>query len=265
MFDYINGNKFAVIADIVIDLDHPNIDFNRNENAIIFCKTDFLLDLFGYLYLGGGSGKFILISHMSDKPITNKRFDMKPLCIKKWFAENAVYDHEDLIPIPLGLENHIGKSKGKYTNHEWLDKNQHTLPELKKGTSLYCNWVDSTNAAGRKMVIKQLQETSFSLCIESGLLYEEYCMNMAQHRFVICPPGHGADTHRVWEALYFGCVPIVIKNHIYDNYNLPILQLESYKELTTEMIEDFLKKDFNYKQLYMEYWEEKIEVAFKKI
>ena len=29
------------------------------------------------------------------------------------------------------------------------------------------------------------------------------------HKFIICPPGNGKDTHRMWESLYFGAIPVV--------------------------------------------------------
>jgi hypothetical protein len=32
---------------------------------------------------------------------------------------------------------------------------------------------------------------------------------VAAHQFVVAPRGNGWDTHRLWEALYLGCVPIV--------------------------------------------------------
>jgi hypothetical protein len=30
-----------------------------------------------------------------------------------------------------------------------------------------------------------------------------------RYKYVICPRGNGIDTHRVWEALYLGVVPVV--------------------------------------------------------
>jgi hypothetical protein len=83
---------------------------------------------------------------------------------------------------------------------------------------------------------------------------------MSKCKFVISPPGNGIDCHRTWEALYMGCIPIVIKNDIYDNWSdLPILQVESYSQLTNETLENFLKKDFNSEMIEMEYWTKKIK------
>jgi hypothetical protein len=36
--------------------------------------------------------------------------------------------------------------------------------------------------------------------------------SMAQHAFSLSPPGHGQDTHRFWEILLLGSVPIVVSS-----------------------------------------------------
>ena len=37
----------------------------------------------------------------------------------------------------------------------------------------------------------------------------EYYTQLKVTKFVICPPGTGKDTHRVYEALFFGAVPVI--------------------------------------------------------
>ena len=41
---------------------------------------------------------------------------------------------------------------------------------------------------------------------------------MRQSLFVACPPGNGPDTHRFWEALYLGAVPIILEEHKVDAF-----------------------------------------------
>jgi hypothetical protein len=45
---------------------------------------------------------------------------------------------------------------------------------------------------------------------EERLSYTDFLALVGRARFVICPPGNGVDTHRVWEALAVGAVPIVL-------------------------------------------------------
>jgi hypothetical protein len=37
----------------------------------------------------------------------------------------------------------------------------------------------------------------------------EYYTELKRTKFVICPPGTGKDTHRVYETLFFGAVPVI--------------------------------------------------------
>jgi hypothetical protein len=99
-------------------------------------------------------------------------------------------------------------------------------------------------------------------CI-NGIAFDSYVNNLCTYKYCLCPRGNGIDTHRVWEALYLGCIPIV-KKHIthFFNEKLPIVYIDDWKEVT----EDFLKNiidNFDYslfksKTLTMTYWKERI-------
>jgi hypothetical protein len=56
----------------------------------------------------------------------------------------------------------------------------------------------------------------------------------AHYRFVLSPPGKGQDTHRTWEALSVGSVPIVTAlspiNGVYAG--LPVVQVRSWDAVT---------------------------------
>lgn len=261
MLDYINGYKFSEISNFAIDLDRSifSTEMLRN-NAIIYCKTDFIPQLFNHLGVFGK--KYILITHMSDYPIDVMRFSLKPNSIKKWFAENAIYNNPDLISVPIGLENHIGSSKGKFTNHKWLEENLNELQKSEKKLTLYCNWNSSTNPS-RGIISSILKKNNLPIIEESGLSFETYCINMSKNKFVICPPGNGIDTHRLWESLYLGCIPITLRHQIYKNYNLPIIQVNSWDEITPDLLEKPI--EINAEMLYMSYWEKRIIEEFKKL
>ena len=54
---------------------------------------------------------------------------------------------------------------------------------------------------------------------------------MRRHQYVLCPPGNGLDTHRYWEAFYWGAVPIVLKSIFSSNLlksGLPHLSVDSF-------------------------------------
>ena len=59
---------------------------------------------------------------------------------------------------------------------------------------------------------------------------EEYFIELAKHKYAICPRGNGIDTHRLWECLYLDVIPIVIKNDFPNIDNLPIIILNDWDE-----------------------------------
>lgn len=51
-----------------------------------------------------------------------------------------------------------------------------------------------------------------------------------RHRFVLCPPGNGVDTHRMWEALAAGAIPVVQKSPAIEPFaSLPVLVVEDLR------------------------------------
>lgn len=254
--EFINGNTMAEIAGYVITADSSEITPRIGAARVVYCKTNFLPGLFRYLR-NTDNREYILITGMSDKPINKSRFEKKPKCIKRWFAVNAVYDHPDLIPIPLGIENHMGMSKGQYTDHKWLVENIDYLQVQTKHDVIYCNYKEHTNPKLRKGIVSSLSKKGFDLRVDDFMSYPDYCQRMAECKYVLCPPGNGIDTHRLWEALYMGCVPITLESRIYQFYDLPIIQVKSWEDLTGRKLNR--NRKFDYCQLYMSYWKEKIE------
>ena len=261
MLDYINGNKFLDIADFAIDFDHDNLSMDVfKKDAIIFCKTDFILQLFNHLRFS--SRKYILITHMSDYPINQERFNSRPPCITKWYAQNAIYDHPDLISIPLGVENHAGGSKGPFTDHKWLNENEEILKNNPKEPVLYCHWNTANNPA-RGEINNILKQKNNVVVQETRLSYEGYIEGMSRHKFIVCPVGNGVDTHRLWEAMYIGCTPISLRHRIYRDYNLPIIQVDNWSDITSELLSQPITESVE--QIYMRYWRKRIKDEFNKL
>lgn len=226
------------------------------KNAIIFCKTDYI----GYLFdnIKHSKYQYILITHHSDYSIDENVFLHKPTCIKKWLAINATHKNPQLMRIPLGLKTHSGIYVEKVNDQpfykiDWLVENSDRLKNKTKNNQIYCNW-GNTNPS-RNSIIDELKKKNLPFVKENGLGYLEYLESMSDFKYVISPPGNGLDCHRTWESLYLGCIPIVIKDSIYDDWaDLPILQVNSYSDLNMELLNKFSKQSFRYDILHIEYW-----------
>ena len=56
--------------------------------------------------------------------------------------------------------------------------------------------------------------------------------NYTQYRFVMSPRGNGLDTHRLWEVLYYGGIPIVKTSSLDRLYDgLPVLVVPEFRDL----------------------------------
>ena len=75
--------------------------------------------------------------------------------------------------------------------------------------------------------------------------------------------GNGVDTHRLWEALYSGSIPITKRHPTYEaTKDLPVLFVNTYEEINLELLRDFMDnleiEKINLNKLSKEYWGEVI-------
>jgi hypothetical protein len=79
---------------------------------------------------------------------------------------------------------------------------------------------------------------------------------------MVCPRGCGLDTYRMWDCLYLGCIPIVVKYEGYSDYtDLPILFVDCWKDylnLNETYLNDkwseMLDKNYNYDKIRFSWW-----------
>jgi len=90
-----------------------------------------------------------------------------------------------------------------------------------------------------------------------------YYTKISRSKFIIAPRGCGMDTYRLWDALYLGCIPVVVKYEGYESFeDLPILFVDKWEDYFL-LDEDYLNSvwdrminmDFNYEKLKFSYWE----------
>jgi hypothetical protein len=66
---------------------------------------------------------------------------------------------------------------------------------------------------------------------------EDYFIELASHKYAICPRGNGLDTHRIWECLYLNVIPIIIETDDLKISNLPIIILKNWDEFDINNLE----------------------------
>jgi len=249
--EYICGRKFQLIADTVFDTNIlPRVDILKDKH-IIWCKINLVETLFDMIK--GHTNRYILITHNGDWSIDEFFFHKRPRCIVKWFAQNVNYKHVNLIPLPIGLENDEGPSKGGHTNYKYLIENVKVQSYNKTNNVIYCNFNCSTNPI-RESILEKVQAQCVVL-VEKYIPYSSYCEQLKKFLFVLSPPGNGIDCHRTWEALYFGCIPVVERHFMYDSYSLPIIQVSDWLQINNDWLYEQSKiMIYKYEMLTLTYW-----------
>ena len=141
-------------------------------------------------------------------------------------------------------------------------------PQQNKDRLVYCNFSLDTHPV-RDEVFENVKKTNLADFDHMGrflrysLPHEEYFKRLAMSRFAICPRGNAIETFRMWDCLYLGTIPIVVKEAFFHEQleDLPILFLDKvsdFKELSGDFLEktynEMLLKDYNFEKLTLNYW-----------
>lgn len=180
---------------------------------------------------------YVVVSHNSD---TNVRDTSNvPPNVTLWFSQNVCTHDRRLVSLPIGLENNRWFPEVQKKN-KMLQKMQ--APRVPRNL-LYVNHNVETNVPERAAPYEMLENKPF-VTIDHGSNprnFDGYIDNIYNHTFVLSPPGNGVDTHRKWEALYLGAIPVEKRcpNNTYYQ-DLPICFVDSWEQVT----EDFLNLEY---------------------
>jgi len=234
------------------------------ENPL-FCKIDHVLDVFEKLRLT--RRRLILITGEGDLPCDEFRQKYLPTNVVRWFATNVTQPHPRVTALPLGLgaaSDPVTLSQGQI-----VAGRDRRLPRDKW---LFVNFRPQTNPSVRQPIFDhfaRLSESESWIAMDKGDApsgNEGFLHHLLTHRFVLCPPGNGVDTHRMWESLAAGAIPVVLRSQAMEPFKeLPILFVDRYEEVTLGMLEDATRRispaALDEPMLQSEFWVEKIQEA----
>lgn len=179
--------------------------------------------------------KVVLVTGNSDLPVDDKFLHKIPENVVCWYAQNALLNHPKIVPIPLGIENHeFANRRGHGVTYRSAGEKLNLLssiPDKVRSKFMYANFKISTNPRHRQLLYDYIKNVPHIDLDEPVLTVAQFFDKLLEYKMVLCPIGNGIDTHRLWEVLYAGRVPVVIR---YDNY--PIYDL--YSELPVIILDD---------------------------
>jgi len=220
----ISGKCFADKCKWVFDPRYPErpiFEYQKaNHGDWVFVNGDYITQLASHIpFQIGSQKKFVFIVHNSDLPFGPLQFRMLVQYAIHIYAINTTFQHPMVTTIPLGF----------------VDKQLPFLPGFRGGSSereyeVYANFMVTTNSVKRKECLNCFKDDP-RLVHHQNLSVPEYFMDLCKSKFVLCPEGTGTDTHRVYEALYCGATPVVLRNslsHLYQK--LPVCIVDKWTD-----------------------------------
>jgi len=225
-YPYISGDSFKALADFVYkkELGFEYSEKTKESFGVVFCKSEDLEQFSAEL-----PKKFkpkILIVGNGDRDFENSNISF-PLSVSTVLLQNShISDNKYVWTLPLGVENiRLGKNGLPKFLTSPLDFSK------KKNKVLFGPFGD-THLSRRKLVLEKEQNDYF-IYPEEFLSTKKYAKTVQGVKWVACPRGNGTDTHRLWETLYRGSIPIVKESQWSNSLrwlDMPMLIVSELKE-----------------------------------
>jgi hypothetical protein len=220
MVKFIDVRRIIIARNIkAVDKDELNtylksMPTKRAGHIHLFIYTH-MLDLFieHVLDLLDPTIKYTLFLHNSDHafghtPLHEKLLETKH--IHHVFAQNcdANIKYIDKITLlPIGLANSMWKHGDVLSLYKTISKSYNHS----KTKNLYVN-INPATYHYRKDVLDHLTQSKKFNVEHTPKPFNEYLQELSEYRFSLCVRGNGLDTHRFWESIYMGVIPVIIHN-----------------------------------------------------
>jgi hypothetical protein len=218
----ISGRSFSEFCHTVIDPRYPERRSFRYSTAIpnewVFINGDYLQHFINQLPILVIK-KFTIILHNTDRTFGLSELQKLLPFVNHIYALNCSVQHPRVSQIPLGfVDKQLPFLQG------------FTVPNVPRDIEIYMNFTSSTNASKRQDCVKAF-EGDKRVVQKTGLTVPEYYSDLCRSKFVLCPEGTGMDTHRVYESLFCGATPVVLRNTLSPLYErLPVCIIDKWTD-----------------------------------
>ena len=218
----------------------PKISLHRLATAkTLFVPSD-KLDYLVQNYLQHINAKVIICGN-SDFNFT--KIPSLPSSVKICLLQNsAISDDKKFFTLPIGLENLSLGRAGLTRFHQ--NTNSHSI-----FNRVLIPPMSPTNKERFNVLIWGRENPCIADTHLMLLPQEQYFQLARKYKFIFCSEGNGFENHRIWECLYQGSFPVVLRTPWSESLSylsLPILYVNSYIEITRELLENFLEANLEY-------------------
>lgn len=275
---YFSGERFQELAEIYLGAAERGNKYvalqrisprNFHNPRIVFVKPDYLPALAAKVHSFGNP--FVLITHNSDHALreTDRNVQRILQCEKLicWWGQNLLFrTHPKVRILPIGLANSCWEHGNVQPFLDFQTKINLHSSLLPKPHSVYFHFSIATSPTIRQHCFDVLQ-SKFPFLPHMNAV--QNVQRMAAYQFCICPEGNGPDTHRLWEAMFVRCVPIVVRTPFVDTLmhftenTLPLLVLDQWEQLLTMELPSYSHFRFDSVWLTMDGWRKAIIASAK--
>jgi hypothetical protein len=253
------------------------LNLTKNNEVIKYVKRDFLYRggcwrgerIRSLLQSGSGRGIKVIIGHADKATNIKDQLFIKTLGYEYIYGINLRQIDKVSSSLPLGLTNRTKETDMHpiFADDELLiiAENLANINE-EFDYKFYFNLNIKTNFKERNQITSIIDNNIQKFTIVEIPEYTKpgrirYLTRLRDTTMIICPFGNGFDTHRFWETIYMGGIPVVRENVYLDNFfdNLPVIKIGAWNQiLDSKLMEQlwFKAKNmiWNPKMVEQEYW-----------
>lgn len=252
---FISGGALASVCDFVINKESDLDAFVRHDRSshIVFCRSDLAHELSRLSLINGP--RRTLIAGNSDHDFTALT-QLPHNGFESFYLQNSLISNgKNIFTLPIGIEN-LSIGINGLPNNLKVTKDWNS-----RSTKVMVGPFSPTHTEREELLKVAERETKVFEVIKVSLSPKRFAQEMNEYKFVACPRGNGIDTHRFWEALYRGSVPIVIASKWSKSIkylDLPLIEVSNWAE-AGNAIKEFANQSpprlpSELKSLWLPYW-----------
>jgi hypothetical protein len=234
-FPFLSSDTYYFLADLRIEnlFDISSLKYST-ENSIIYLNGNAISVIFPSLIeeleARNIRSQKLIIGDSDCSPTLSQLADLSKYFHSIYSVNLKETPRENVYNLPLGLESRRYRSAGQMRDFRKIPNFD---PE-KRNIPILVAWNDKTFQEERVSARKTLAGSPLVTQIEERVPARLVHKMMRSAKLVPSPRGNGLDTHRFWESLYLGALPIILcKNELKNMRDWPYVCVESWEELSS--------------------------------
>jgi hypothetical protein len=197
-----SGDSFAELCEFRFETSDDFKDIRSYRDlSVVFCKSE-LLEFFVSEKPRNLKPQVILVGN-SDRDFHEIADEVRKSFRFILLQNSFVSDQKNIFTLPIGLENLKLYSNGIPKHYE------RSIPDIRR-KNFICGPFGNTHPS--RLDLRVVEEHRNVTRVTRRLKHKAYVKTLESFRYNLCPRGNGRDTHRVWESLYRGTIPVMIED-----------------------------------------------------